>query len=144
MFEQHFYIYSFTTKHLYIKKPFNKKTQEFRIWSQKGGGASRPIRNPYFDLVSEDPMLTGSPNEENEQVFRWFRTCFIVENSQIIQQNSWVFLLKGSLTIVFYWVICIQRVAIFATSMAAEIGHLEIKIWPIKWVAPYQFHVQKS
>ena len=59
-----------------------KKNQEFRICSQKGGG-SRPIRNSYFDLVSEDSMLTGSPNQENEHVFRWFRTCFSDENSQI-------------------------------------------------------------
>ena len=105
-----------------IREPL-KKTQEFRICSEKGGG-SRPIRNPYFDLVSEDPMLTGSPNQENEQVFRWFRTCFSDENSQIKKKlsikiksetpiregglgvsdqirNSWGFLLKGSLICFF-------------------------------------------
>ena len=88
---------------------------------------SRPIQNPYFDFVSEDPMLTGSPNQENEQVFRWFRTCFSDENSQIKQKKilsikirsetpigggSWSFgpnpkflgfLLKGSLISWYYF-----------------------------------------
>ena len=56
-----------------LREPL-KKTQEFRICSEKGG--SPPIRNSYFDLVSEDSMLTGSPNQENEQVFRWLRRYF--------------------------------------------------------------------
>ena len=49
------------------------------------------LRNPYFHLVSEDPMMTESPNQANEQVFRRFRTCFSVENSQIIQQQYFVY-----------------------------------------------------
>merc|ERR1712105_254449 len=63
-----------------------KKTPGISDLFRKGGG-SRPIRNPYFDLVSEDPMLTGSPNQANEQIFRWFRKCFSNENSRIKQKN---------------------------------------------------------
>merc|ERR1712074_414711 len=73
-----------------VREPFNnKKTRNFGFVPKRGG--SRPIRNPYFDLVSEDLMLTGSPNQENEQVFRWFKTCFSDENSQIKLKNSFVY-----------------------------------------------------
>ena len=72
------------------KGTLQKKPRNFGFVPKRGGG-SRPIRNSYFDLVSEDPMLTGSPNQENEQVFRWFKTCFSDENSQLKLKNFFVY-----------------------------------------------------
>ena len=74
-----------------LREPFKKKNPGISDFVRKGGGGSRPIRNSYFDLVSEDPMLTGSPNQENEQVFRWFKTCFSDENSQIKLKKIFVY-----------------------------------------------------
>ena len=106
--------HSLANSHTNLLREPLKKPPGISDLFRKGGG-SRPIRNPYFDLVSEDPMLTGSLFQENDQVFRWLRKYFnqywVFTDEIKIRVSDWArpppfrnkseipgFFLKGSLT----------------------------------------------